>query len=157
MSSRRYKSCEECRMTKKKCDKGDVCSRCARMGKECVYFYTWQSAPDDELADENGTLEEVPSAAENTRFWMPLPSQSTPSINQFPEAQAIPDQRDPSSQLHLQERMSSGASIAPTVRAGDSYRYAKDQHHHGQHAPYSKPPQPVVSKSRKMSVEFLID
>ncbi|KAI8617452.1 hypothetical protein BC830DRAFT_1113305 [Chytriomyces sp. MP71] len=35
----RLKSCEECRQTKKKCDRSaGCCSRCNRLGKSCVYM-----------------------------------------------------------------------------------------------------------------------
>ncbi|KAJ3207790.1 hypothetical protein HDU82_003307 [Entophlyctis luteolus] len=153
---RRYKSCEECRMTKKKCDKGELCSRCARMGKECVYFYTWQSTADDEFTDENAALEEVSSAAE-PRFCMP-PTQSTSSIHQLTDAPTFIEQRNAPKQFDSQEGIPSGASIFPLFHAGANFKQPNDQtQRRGHQPPYTWATQTTVLRSRKMSVEFLID
>ncbi|KAI9331380.1 hypothetical protein BDR26DRAFT_870437 [Obelidium mucronatum] len=46
-AARRFKSCLECQSTKKKCSREDVCSRCARLGKECVYHNNNNNTPSN--------------------------------------------------------------------------------------------------------------
>ena len=77
-NSNQRKSCEYCRFRKKKCSGHNICSRCSRIGIDCVYM------PDLIAKRMADGLPEIPSPIPGSRFPLPSsPSSGASSCTKF--------------------------------------------------------------------------
>ncbi|ORY26402.1 hypothetical protein BCR33DRAFT_773757 [Rhizoclosmatium globosum] len=145
--SRRFKSCLLCQTSKKKCDRGEPCLRCKRLGKLCVYH------PDQPRSTS------PPDAQRNS----PPTFTATPTYTPTIGFQPLPTYPDQLPQQHA------AAPVAPTVHPemnlnGSSPRLTntlaeQQQQQQQQQAEIAALPSPseTIQQPRRMDLSFLID